>query len=122
MANGDPIIDYENALALVYDAQALTLKGLRANPNRQQERKLNKRLASLKVEEADLIAMIDALENEPVEDLPGPDPALVAEIARLSGLVEAETKRNLTAEGALVAAGLVLDSSDRSDRRLARRG
>ena len=109
MANGDPIIEYENALALVYDAQALTLKGLRANPDKQEERKLIKRLARLKVEEADLIAMIDALEDEPAENLPAPDPALVAEIARLSGEVEAATKRNLSAAGALAAAGKVLD-------------
>ena len=109
MANTDPIIEYENALALVYDAQALVLKGLRANPDKQEERRLNKHLAKLRVEEADLIAMIDALEDEPVKDLPMPDQALVDEIARLSGEVEKATRRNVTAAGALKVAGGILD-------------
>lgn len=109
MTATDPIIEYENTLTLVYDAQAFTLKGLRSNPDKQQERSLNKRLAKLKVEEADLIAMIDAIEDDPSEELPMPDEALLNEIIRLTGEVEKATGKNVTASGALKITGEILD-------------
>lgn len=109
MSSGDPVIDLENALALVFDAEALTLKGLRANPSKEEQRKLNKRLASLVVEEADLIAMIDALENRIEPGIKPPTDAQVTEIAKLSEKVEQDTQDNITASDALATSGKVLE-------------
>ena len=106
---GDPVIDYENALALVYDAQALVVKALRANPSKEEERRLNRRLGRLRLEETDLTAMIDALDNESDPSIQPPTDAQVQEIASLSGQVENATQANINASAALVTAGNVLD-------------
>jgi hypothetical protein len=107
-SNSDPVIVLESALALVFDAIAIAQKGCRANPTKDEERKLNKTLARLEVERADLEGMIDALENEPA-DVPPPTQEHVERIADLTGRVERQTRASLTAAGALAIASDVLD-------------
>ena len=104
----DPIITLERALALVFDAIAIAQKGLRANPSKEEERKLIKTIARLDIERTDLEEMIDALENEPT-DVPPPSQADVTRIAELTGRVERETRRNLTATGAVEITSGILD-------------
>ncbi len=110
MAENDiiPEIVYENALALVYDSISVARKGLRSNPSKEEERKLNKTLLRLEAERADLEGMLDALaDDEPVGVAP-PTQAQVDEIATLTGEVEGLTRANLTAAGALSVASKVL--------------
>jgi len=111
MANGgiDREDAYEDALALVFDAIAMARKGLRANPSKEEERKLNKLLARLEVERADLEAMLDALIDGRVIDVAPPTQAQVDEIARLTGEVGDWTRRNGTAAGAVTVLSKVLD-------------
>jgi hypothetical protein len=106
--SNDPVIVLEKALALVFDAMAIAQKGRRANPTKEEERKLNKTLARLEIERADLEGMIDALENEPV-DVPPPTQEHVNRIAELTGRVEEQTRMILTAAGALAISSDVLD-------------
>jgi hypothetical protein len=104
----DPVIILERALALVFDAIAIAQRGLRANPTKEEERKLNKTLAQLEVERADLEGMIDALENKPT-DVPPPTQEQVDRIAELTGRVEQQARASVTAAGALAIASDVLD-------------
>lgn len=110
MADNDviPEIAYENALALVFDSISLARKGLRLNPSKEEERKLNKTLLRLEVERADLEAMLDALADDDPVGVAPPTQAQVDEIAALTGEVEGLTRANLTAAGALSAASKVL--------------
>ena len=109
MSNSDPIIQLEDALALVFDTQALTIMALRSNLKKEDERRLNKFLARLVVEEADLISMIDALEDGGQPGIAPPTAAQVADISTLSGEVEQLTNGNLAASGVLAVSGKVLD-------------
>jgi len=104
----DIVLVLEDALSLVYDAQSLTLKGLRANPSKDEKRRLKKRLASLKLEQKDIEDLIDAYE-ESDDVLPPPNPTVVSEIAALTGQVEGHRQANLTAASALEISGKVLD-------------
>lgn len=108
MSETDPVLVLEDALALVYDAQALVLRGLRSNPDKDEKRKLNKTLAKLKIEQKDLEDLIDAYEDEP-NTVQMPAQGVVDEIARLSGEVEKVTRKNLSASRALELASGVLD-------------
>ena len=113
-SNGDggsgtnTMIALEDALALVYDAIALAQKGLRANPSKEEGRKLSKTLARLEVERADLEGLIDAMADAP-EAVQPPTPAQVESIAALIGEVANLTRANLTATAALAVASKVLD-------------
>ncbi len=110
MANGE--IDqedvYEDALALVFDAIAAARKGRRANPSKEEERKLNKALARLEVERADLEAILDAIIVGDTVDVAPPTQEQVDEIARLTGEVGILTRANITAAGAVTVASDVL--------------
>ena len=110
MANGE--IDqedvYEDALGLVFDTIVTVKKGLRANPSKEEERKLNRRLAQLQVERADFEAMLDAIIDGETIDVAPPTQAQVDEIANLTGEVGGLTRANLTAAGALTVASKVL--------------
>ena len=107
-SDDDPVIALERALALVFDAIAIAQKGRRANPTKEEERKLNKTLARLEVERADLEGMIDALQNE-TADVSPPTEEHVKRIAELTGRVEQQTRMSVTAAGALAIASDVLD-------------
>jgi len=113
MAETDPVLILENALALVYDAQSLVLRGLRANPDKDEQRRLNKTLARLKVEQKDLEDLIDAYEDEPNIMKPPPQ-EVVDNIAELSGKVEQEIGKNVTASRALELASGVLDMATKA--------
>lgn len=106
--DNDPVIVLERALALVYDAMAIAQKGRRANPNKEESRRLNKTLARLELERHDLEEMIDAMEGTPADVSP-PSQAEVDRIAELTGRVEQQTRTNITAAGALAIASDVLD-------------
>lgn len=110
MANGE--IDqedvYEDALALVFDTIVTVKKGLRANPNKERERKLNKMLAQLEIERADLEAMLDAIIDGDTVDVAPPTQAQVDEIAALTGEVGGLTRANITAAGTISVASKVL--------------
>jgi hypothetical protein len=110
MANGDINREdaYEDALALVFDAIATNRKGLRANPSKDEKRKLNKQLARLEAERADLEAMLDAIIDGETIDVAPPTQAQVDEIASLTGQVEGWTRDNRTAAGAITVATNVL--------------
>jgi hypothetical protein len=108
-SNDDPVIILERALALVFDVIAIAQKGRRANPTKEEERKLNKTLARLEVERADLEGMIDALENNEPHDVPPPTQEQVNRIAELTGRVEQQARASVTAAGALAIASDVLD-------------
>ena len=104
----DIVIELEKALALTYDAKAEILKARRQKPDKDTLRDLNKTMARLEIEQADLEELIDAYEDEP-DDLPMPDPALVKEIAVLTGKVEKHAKKNATAKQSLAVASNVLE-------------
>ena len=110
MANGE--IDqedvYEDTLALVFETIVTAKQGLRANPRKEEERKLNRRLAQLEVERADLEAMLDAIIDGETIDVAPPTQEQVDEIARLTGEVGGLTRANLTAAGALTITSKVL--------------
>ncbi len=99
---------YEDALALVFDTSVTVKKGLRANPSKEEERKLNRRLAQLEVERADFEAMLDAIIDGETIDVAPPTQEQVDEIARLVGEIGGLTRANLTAAGALGVASEVL--------------
>lgn len=103
----DHLIQLEDALGLVYDAQAAVLKGKRANPSKEQQRALNKAWARLELEKADLEGQITAIEDEG-EILPPPSAEMVTEIARLTAAAETETRKGKTAAEYLTFAGAVL--------------
>lgn len=104
----DIVIELEKALALIYDAKAEILKARRQKPDKNTLRDLNKTMAKLEIEQTDLEELIDAYEDEP-GDLPMPDPALVSEIASLTGAVEQHARSNATATQSLAVASKVLD-------------
>lgn len=106
--SNDPVINLELALALVFDAIAIAQKGLRANPSKEEGRKLHKTIARLEIERTDLEEMIDALDNSP-DDVPPPSQEDVDRIAELTGRVEQQTRQNLTAAGAVEITSNVLD-------------
>lgn len=105
---GGPRIVYNDALALVHNAIMATREGLLANPSREQERKLNKILARLQVEVANLESMLIALAKKQPVGVEPPTQAHVDEIAKLTGEVEGLTRETLTAASALSVASSVL--------------
>lgn len=111
MANGEVDREnaYEDALALVFDAIAAAHAARRANPSKEERRKINKLLLRLEVERADLEAMLDALIDGREIDVPPPTQAQVDRIAELTGEVETHTRNDRTAAGAVTVAAKVLD-------------
>jgi hypothetical protein len=109
MGNEDAILSVSNMLALVYDAIAVAQKGLLANPTKDEERALNRTLAKLELERADLSAMLDALEDADNKDFTGPTAEQVTLIGTLTAEVDNLTSANLTASAAVDLTSRVLD-------------
>jgi len=106
------LIELEDSLALVFDAQTAVLKGKRAKPSKEELRRLNKLWLQLEAEKADLENQIAAVEDG--ESMPSPPtPEVVEEIARLTQAAEIETRSNRKASEYLAFAGNVLDLATR---------
>lgn len=111
MSNGDPgqnpAVTLGNALALVFDAIALTRVGLLCNPSREELRALNDQLNELSLAQASIEAKLDALMtgSAPVA---GPSKAQVDEVAALTGQVQALTTASTTASAAVALTTRVL--------------
>ena len=99
----------EAALALVYDAIHINNAGLRSNPSKEEKRKLLKRRARLEAERADLEGMLDALADGEALDVAPPSDQQVQAIAALTGAVEQQRNKAVTAAAALQITGQVLD-------------
>jgi hypothetical protein len=102
------ILNFEKALALVEDAMEVTRNGLRANPSKEEERKLNKMLLRFGLERAALEGMITAIRSGEKTPQP-PTKAQVDAIAKLTGEVDDLTTANTTASGAISIATRVLE-------------
>ena len=96
-----------DALALVFDGISLAGKALLRNPSKEQKRKLNRRIARLEGERAEIAAKMDAIEDG-VANVKGPSAAQVTRIADLSAEVESGAKSDLTASAALAVTSKVV--------------
>ena len=96
-----------NALSLVYDALAAARKALLENPTKEQRRKLQRRIARLEAERAEISAKLDALADGET-DVKGPTAAQVAQIAVLTREVGAMTEANLAASKVLAVTTKIL--------------
>ena len=96
-----------DALALVFDGISLAGKGLLRNPSKEQKRKLNRRIARLEAERAEIVAKMDAIEDG-VTNVKGPTDAQVTHIANLTAEVEKAAAANQTASAALSVSAKVL--------------
>ena len=103
----NPLITLGDALSLVFDAIALAQKGLLKNPSKEQERKLNRTLARLELERADIHAQILALIAKKGA-VPRPTTAQVKEISDLTAEVDALTNASITASGAVALTSKIL--------------
>ena len=95
------------AFALVFDAISLVGKGLLRNPSKEQKRKLNRRIARLEVERAEIAAKMDAIEDG-VTGVKGPTATQVARIAILTAKVDKAAAASQTASAALTVSAKVL--------------
>ncbi len=103
----NPLVNLGNALFLVLDTIAIANKGLLKNPSKEDERKLNRTLAKLELERADIRAKLDAI-IAGESDIVGPTSGQVQEISSLTAEVEAVTNANLTASAAVALSSRVL--------------
>ena len=99
----------EEALGLIYDAISLNNKGMRANPSKEEKRRLMKRRARLEAERADLEGLLDAMADGEDIGVTPPTPEQVKAIADLTAQVEQQTRAAVTASAVLALTGQVLD-------------
>ena len=103
----NPYQGLSDALALVFDGISLAGKGLLRNPSKEQKRKLNRRIARLEAERAEIAAKMDAIEDGMV-DVKGPTDAQVTQVANLTAEVQSAAAANQTASAALTVSAKVL--------------
>jgi hypothetical protein len=106
-ANKNPLVTLGNMLSLVFDAIAIAQKGLLKNPSKEEERKLNRTLAKLKLERADIRAELDSL-IDGEQNIAGPTPAQVKEMSKLIAEVDKLTNASVTASGAVALTSRIL--------------
>ena len=106
MAN-DSYQGLSDALALVFDGISLAGKALLRNPSKEQKRKINRRIARLEAERAEIAAKMDAIEDG-MTSVKGPSATQVARIADLSAEVESAVRSNLTVSASLALTSKVL--------------
>jgi hypothetical protein len=105
--SNDPVICLGNALDLVFSAIAVAERGRRSNPSVEEDRILNERLNDLRLKQATIEAQLDSIAAGTLV-LPGPSPALVAQISFLTGQVEDLTRGATSASAAVAFTGRVL--------------
>jgi len=114
MTNGestsDPVICLANALDLVFSAIAVAERGRRSNPSVEEDRVLNEQLNDLRLKRTRIQAQLDAIAAGTLT-LPGPSPKLMEEISRLTGQVEALSKRATRASDAVAVTSKVLTAA-----------
>ena len=91
----------------MFDAIALAQKGLLKNPSTEQERQLNRILAKLELERADIQAKITALIGK-AKGVNGPNEDQVLEVSNLTAQVDVLTNANITASGAIALTSNIL--------------
>lgn len=106
--SANPLVTLGNMLSLVYDGIATAQKGLLRNPSPEEERKLNRTLARLELERAEIRAKLDAL-IAGAQNIAGPTPNQVQEMSRLTAEVEGLTNASLTVSGAIALTSKILD-------------
>ena len=97
-----------DSLLLIYDGITLARKGLLKNPDTNQRRKLNRRIARLEAEAAEIEAKMTAIEDG-VTGVRGPTDAQVNKVSQLTGEVEGMTRANITASKALALTSKIMD-------------
>lgn len=105
---GNPYKDLSDSMELIYDGISIANKGLLRNPDTTQRRKLNRRIARLEAELAEIGAKMTAIEDGET-GIRGPTNAQVKLVAKLTGEVENMTRANITASKALALTSKIMD-------------